>query len=151
MIEVRIVESLVEDIKKKFNKLEAHKIFDLMESLGNSPHKGKIIGPVGGIVIKELKYRNFRFYFITDGINLKFTNEADLVDMLLKFVRMSDKKHQQKVLEEIKVVLKTLGPEGFESPQPDIRNCYACNQQIRTGVTGCSLQKIEISCNQKPV
>ena len=61
MAKVEIVRSLLDEIQKKF-KGESHEIIDLLESLEDSPHKGKPLGTVGGIVIKELKYKNFRFY-----------------------------------------------------------------------------------------
>ena len=86
---------------------------DLMESLEENPKKGKPVGQVGGIVIKELKYGKFRFYFITDGFKLKFLEIQELNELLIKFVRMSDKKTQQKTIEEIKIVLKNFGKEGF--------------------------------------
>ena len=70
MAKVEIVRSLFQEIEAKF-KGEAHEIIDLLESLESSPHKGKFLGNVSGIVIKELKYKNFRFYFITDGYVLK--------------------------------------------------------------------------------
>ena len=88
MAKIEIAKSLFEEIESKFRK-EASEIFDLMESLQDNPHKGKILGAVGGIVIKEIRYNNFRFYFITDGFKLKFTNKENLVDLLLRFVRMS--------------------------------------------------------------
>ena len=88
MAKIEIAKSLFEEIESKFRK-EASEIFDLMESLQDNPHKGKILGAVGGIVIKEIRYNNFRFYFITDGFKLKFTNTENLVDLLLRFVRMS--------------------------------------------------------------
>ena len=37
----------------------------------------------------------------------------ELSDLMIKFVRMSDKKNQQKVIEEIKDVLRKIGEEGF--------------------------------------
>ena len=37
----------------------------------------------------------------------------DLKDLLIKFVRMSDKKTQQKTIDEIKAILRTFGEEGF--------------------------------------
>ncbi len=113
MAKVIIVRSLFEQIKDKF-KGESHKIIDLLETLEFSPHKGKLLGTVGGIIIKELKYKNFRFYFIVEGYKLKFLDEKELKDLLLRFVRMSDKKQQQKVIEEIKLILIKIGPEGFE-------------------------------------
>jgi len=113
MVKIEIVRSLFEEIEKKF-KGEAHKIIDLMETLKDNPSKGKLLGNVGGVVIKELKYRSFRFYFITDGYKLKFTAEGNLTDLLIRFVRMSDKKYQQKTINEIKKILIKIGPKGFD-------------------------------------
>ncbi|MFA6073690.1 MAG: hypothetical protein WC758_06245 [Candidatus Woesearchaeota archaeon] len=113
MVKIEITQSLFEELEKKFKK-DASKIYDLMESLITSPSKGKIVGTVGGIVVKELKYEGFRFYFLADGFKLKFMHEDDLVDILFRFVRMSDKKHQQQTIDEIKFILKTIGPKGFE-------------------------------------
>ena len=113
MAKVEIVLSLFEEIKKKF-KGEAHKIIDLMESLEDNPKKGKLLGSVGGIIIKELKYKSFRFYFITDGYKLKLFNKSNLVDILMRFVRMSDKNHQQETINEIRKILVKFGPEGFD-------------------------------------
>ncbi len=103
MVKVSIAEGLKDEILKKF-KEESKIIFRKMHSLSDNPHKGKSLGHVGGIVIKELKYKNFRFYFITDGYKLKIMDELKLVDLLITFVRMSDKKHQQQTI------------EGFEKP-----------------------------------
>ena len=112
MAKVEIIRSLFNQIKKKF-KGESHIIIDRLESLEENPHKGKTLGNVGGIVIKELKYKTFRFYFITDGNKLKIIDKENLVDLLIKFVRMSDKKHQQKTINEIKAVLLKIGFEEF--------------------------------------
>ena len=69
-----------------------------------------------------MKYKNFRFYFITDGFKLKCVSEKDLSNLLLKFVRMSNKlkfvrmsnkQNQQKIINEIKTILKTIGYGGF--------------------------------------
>ena len=40
----------------------------------------KAAAVVGKIVIKELKYKNFRFYFITDGYKIKFLKASELQD-----------------------------------------------------------------------
>lgn len=112
MAKVEIVRSLFEEIKKKF-KGESHKIIDLMETLEDNPRKGKLLGNVAGIIIKELRYKSFRFYFITDGHKLKFAGESDLVDLLITFVRMSDKKEQQQTINEIRKVLMHFGHGGF--------------------------------------
>jgi hypothetical protein len=84
-----------------------------MMDLEENPHKGKPVGQVSGIVIKEIKYENYRFYFITDGFKIKMLQKEELNDLLIKFVRMSDKKDQQKVIDEIKKILRNIGDEGF--------------------------------------
>ncbi|MCF7859638.1 MAG: hypothetical protein K9N07_10030 [Candidatus Cloacimonetes bacterium] len=112
MVRIEIVESLFEEIEKRFQK-ESTKVFDLIESLKDNPLKGKNLGHVGGIVIKELKYKTYRFYFIADGFKIKCFDHNRLMDLLLLFVRMSDKKHQQKTIDDIKLILKTIGPRGL--------------------------------------
>jgi len=107
MAKVEIVKSLLEEIKKKF-KGESHKVIDLLETLEENPHKGKPVGNVGGILIKELKYNKFRFYFILEGDKLKVFSKEELQNLLIKFVRMSDKKTQQKVIDQIKEFLKKI-------------------------------------------
>lgn len=113
MARVEIIKSLKNKILKKFKK-ESKKIFKLMSSLEENPKKGKLIGSVGGIVIKELKYKSFRFYFITDGFKLKILSKEELTDLLMRFVRMSDKKSQQKIINEIRKILIKIGPSGFD-------------------------------------
>ena len=112
MAKVMIAEILKDEILKKF-KAESKKIFRQMYSLQDNPKKGKLLGSVGGIVIKELKYKNFRFYFITDGYKLKIMDESNLTDLLIRFVRMSDKKHQQQSINEIRKILMYFGSKGF--------------------------------------
>ena len=112
MAKVVITKGLEKEINKKF-KQESIKIFELMYSLKDSPKRGKPVGQVGGIFIKELKYKSFRFYFITDGFKIKLLDLSELNNLLIKFVRMSNKKTQQKVIDEIKTVLRTFGSEGF--------------------------------------
>ena len=112
MAEVSIAEDLKDKILKKF-KEESKTIFRQMYSLRENPNKGKLVGQVGGIVIKELKYKSYRFYFITDGYKLKLMDESKLVGLLIRFVRMSDKKDQQKVINEIKLILRKFGEKSF--------------------------------------
>jgi hypothetical protein len=113
MVQVTILETLKDEILRKF-KGESKMIFKQMYSLKESPHKGKSLGHVGGIVIKELGYKNFRFYFITDGYKLKIMDESKLVDLLIRFVRMSDKKDQQQTIDEIRKILLNFGLKGFD-------------------------------------
>ena len=99
-------------IQKKFNG-ESHKIVKLLRSVEENPLKGKSLGNIAGFLIKELKYKKFRFYFIVEGDKLKFYNEKELVDLLMRFFGMSDKKSQQKTINEIRNILIKIGPEGF--------------------------------------
>ncbi len=112
MAKVEITKSLLEQINKKF-KQESVEILEHLKSLESSPHKGKPLGTIGAILIKELKYSGFRFYFITDGFKIKCLEEEKLVDLLLRFVRMSDKNHQQETINVIKHILRTIGPSGL--------------------------------------
>ncbi len=113
MAKVEITKSLYEAVNKKF-KQRSVDIFEHLRTLEKNHKKGKELGTVGRIVIKELKYSGFRFYFITDGFKLKCLGEEELVYLLIRFVRMSDKKHQQKMINEIKHILRVIAPEGFD-------------------------------------
>lgn len=113
MAKVEITESLLAEINKKF-KQESIEVLEHLRSLESSPYKGKVLGAVGAIIIKELKYSGFRFYFITDGFKIKCLEEEKLVDLLLRFVRMSDKNHQQETINQIKHILRTMGAGGFQ-------------------------------------
>src|SRR3989344_2393081 len=110
MAKVVITRALQEEVLSRFKAL-AQDIFLSMKSLEENPHKGKAIGHVGGIVIKEIKYEKYRFYCITDGHVLKFGSADEIAVLLLKFVRMSEKKDQQKIIGEIKNILKSIGFE----------------------------------------
>ena len=62
MARVIITNDLRRKINKKF-KGESVKIFELLYSLKNNPKKGKKITQINKILIKEIKYNSFRFYF----------------------------------------------------------------------------------------
>ncbi len=111
---VKIAKSLVKELVKKFPKEKAQRAITFMESLETQPHKGKLLGTVGAIAIKELKFEGFRFYVIFDGFTLQTFEEEKLVDLLFRFVRMSNKKEQQKTIEEIKHILRKIGPSGLQ-------------------------------------
>jgi len=112
MAKVIITALLEEEINKKFKK-ESIEVFSLLRTLQDNPYKGKEIGVVGKILIKEIKYNKFRFYFITDGYKIKVLKVQELKELIIKFVRMSEKKDQKETIEEIKKVLRSLGEEGF--------------------------------------
>ena len=112
MAKVIITKALREEVFSKF-KENSENIFLRMKQLETQPFRGKALGNAGGVVIKELKYEKFRFYFITDGHVLKFGSADQLAELIIKFVKMSEKKDQQKAINAIKNILKSLGFEGF--------------------------------------
>lgn len=112
MVKVEIVPSLEQEIYSYF-KAESLDVLEHLKSLENSPAKGKTLGHVGGILIKELRYKGFRFYFITDANKLRIFSQASLSELLMRFVRMSDKKDQQKTIDEIKHILRKTDFSGF--------------------------------------
>jgi hypothetical protein len=109
---VEITPALEDEINRKF-KHNALDVLLHLKSVATSPKKGKPLGRVGNIAIKELKYGGFRFYFITDAYQVRFFEEHELTDLLLRFVRTSDKNAQRHVIEEIREVLLAMGPQGF--------------------------------------
>jgi hypothetical protein len=113
MAKVEISEILKNQILKKF-KQESKIIFKLMFSLEENPRKGKLLGVVGGIAIKEMRYKSFRFYFVTDNEKLRFFDEDNLKSLLIRFIKMSDKKDQQEVIENIKKILINFNVDDFK-------------------------------------
>lgn len=112
MAQVIITEGLAEEIDKKF-KGESVKVFELLYSLRENPKKGKVVSQIGKTVIKEVRYEKFRFYFIAEEFKLKVLSIQELSGLLIRFVRMSDKKTQQKTIDEIKNILRKIGEQGF--------------------------------------
>lgn len=113
MIKVIILNRLRDEIYKTFKK-DSSKIYSLIEDLQTSPSKGKILGAVGNMSIREIKYKNFRFYFIVDGHKIYLFNKDQIDELLIRFVRMSNKNNQQKTIDEIKFILQKIGEKGFE-------------------------------------
>lgn len=112
MARVIITKALQAEILRRFKK-EAIDIFLHMRSLEEQPKKGKNIAHIGNIVIKEIKYKKFRFYYLTDGHTLKYGSVDEIAAMIIKFVKMSEKKNQQKAIDELKMILQQIGFEGF--------------------------------------
>ncbi|MGV8150314.1 MAG: hypothetical protein ACP5NV_01160 [Candidatus Woesearchaeota archaeon] len=113
MIKIIILNKLRDEIYKNFKK-DSLKIYSLIEQLNSSPEKGKILGHVGNMSIRELKYKDYRFYFIVDGHKLYLFSKGQIEELLVRFVRMSKKNNQQKTIDEIKKILEKIGEEGFE-------------------------------------
>ena len=108
MIKIKVEKSLVKEIKKKFGINTALKIMDSFETLKENPQRGKKVGRVGDYLIKELKFETFRFYFITNGVELKLFLKKEIESIIIKFIRMSKKNNQQKIIGEIKELIKNM-------------------------------------------
>ena len=106
-IKIIILNRLRNDIFKTFKK-DALKVYSLIEELNQNPNKGKILGHVGSISIRELKYKSFRFYFILDAYKLSLFNNSELKELLVKFIEMSKKNNQKKMIQEIRFILSNL-------------------------------------------
>lgn len=113
MAKVEITEYLFKKIEKTFSTAEANTVIDLIEKVEKQPHKGKSLTHVSEYVIKELKYKKYRFYFITDGHKLKFGTKEELTDLLIKFVEMSDKKDQEKAIQQVRDAIRKIGFDEF--------------------------------------
>lgn len=107
MIKIIILNRLRDEIYKKF-KRDSYKIFSLIGTLKENPNKGKVIGFVGDMCIREIKYKSFRFYFILNKNKLNLFNQNKLRDLLIRFIEMSKKNNQQKTINKIKEILKLL-------------------------------------------
>ena len=100
MIQIVILNSLRNDIYKTFKK-GALKIYALIEKLKVNPNQGKVLGHVGSMSIRELRYTSFRFYYILDGNKLRLFNQSKIRELLIQFIAMSKKNDQQKTIREI--------------------------------------------------
>ena len=95
------------EIYKIFKK-DSIKIYALIEDLKKNPNKRKVLGHVGHMSIRELKYKTFIIYYILDGHRLDLFNRKEIEDLLIKFIAMSKKNNQHKTIEDIKEMLKRI-------------------------------------------
>jgi len=107
MIRIVITKELRNNIFKTF-KQDSRNVYKLLLSLKKQPNKGKLISTIGTMLLKELKYRSFRFYFIIDGNSLYLFNAEKLEELLIQFMKMSKKNDQQKTIDKIKEILRRI-------------------------------------------
>ena len=106
MVIVAVTKELDKQLKKTVSKQQYYKIKQLFTSLKKDPYKGDLLHVLGNVVLKEIRYSTFRFYFLTSHNLIKFVSSANLEKELIKFIRMSKKNDQQKVIDEILEKLK---------------------------------------------
>ncbi len=108
MVSVRIDESLIKKLEKRFNKKELKEIKNLFLSLQDNPFQGDLLYAFGNIILKEKKYKTFRFYFIHSRKILIIKDINQLEDELIRFIEMSKKNNQQKTINKLKEMIKKL-------------------------------------------
>ena len=114
MVKVVVTTKLEKEVIKRLSKKEADDVFLFMASLEENPFRGDVITAVGSVILKELKHKNFRFYFIHSANVFKLLSEEELQQEILKFVAMSGKgKEQQQVINRIKAEIKSFGFDWF--------------------------------------
>ena len=114
MVNIYVSKQLEKDINKRLSKKEADDIFLQFYSLKQNVFKGDTLTNIGGILLKELKYKKFRFYFIQSKDTLKLLSKEELKQHIIKFIAMSDKsKEQQKIINKIKDDLLKKGFDWF--------------------------------------
>lgn len=107
MIKIIILKELRNEIYKTFKK-DSLKIYSLINKLKTNPQKSKVIGLIGSISLRELKFKSYRFYFIIEGHKLMLFTKNNIQDLLIRFIKMSNKNNQQKTIDKIKTILKTI-------------------------------------------
>lgn len=106
MVVVRIDNSLIKKLEKKFKSNELKDIKRLFFSLQENPFQGDLLYTFGAFVLKEKKYKSFRFYFIHSKKILIIKDVDELKDEIIRFLEMSKKNNQQKVIDKLKEMLK---------------------------------------------
>lgn len=108
MVVVRIDDSLIKKFEKKFKPKELKEIKKLFFSLQENPFQGDLLYTFGAFVLKEKKYKTFRFYFIHSRTTLIIKDIEELKDELVRFIETGKKNNQQKVFDKLKDMLKKL-------------------------------------------
>ena len=101
MVIVAITKNLDKELKKRLDKNTYYEIKEVFSSLKQNPYKGDLLHVLGTVVLKEIRYKTFRFYFLTSNNLIKFIASTDLEKELIRFIKMSKKNDQQKVIDEI--------------------------------------------------
>ena len=108
MIKVIIENSLVKKLEKKFNKKELKELKELFLSLQTNPFQGDFLYSFGNFVLKEKKYKSFRFYFLHSKKLLIIKDANQLQEEIIRFIEMSKKNNQQRIINKLKKMMKKI-------------------------------------------
>jgi len=112
MAKVLVDSKLVIKIDKKFRN-KSLEVISWLRELEKNPKKGDLLRRVDNTAIKEIKFRGFRFYFIVNNYRIKVLKIEELTEELIKFVEMSNKQDQNRVIDKIERRLRAVGFEGY--------------------------------------
>lgn len=108
MVIVRIDETLVKKLEKSFNKKELKEIKKIFLSLQDNPYQGDLLYTFGNFVLKEKRYKTFRFYFIHSRKILIIKDIDSLKDEIIRFIEMSKKNDQQRIINKLKEMMNRI-------------------------------------------
>jgi len=95
-------------LEKKFNKKELKELKKMFLSLEDNPYQGDLLFTYGSFILKEKKHGAFRFYFLHSRRILIIKDLEELKDEIIRFIDMSKKNNQQKVIDKLKEMIKKL-------------------------------------------
>ena len=113
MARVIITRTLKDRLLNRFGG-EAELILSKMNHLGSSPKSGKHLTTIGSLMLGEIRFRGYRFYYVTDAHKIKFLSVHELEDLIIRFVEYSEK-HQRETIEKLKDMLRSI------RKTPDVR------------------------------
>lgn len=82
-----------------------------MHRLGRTPKSGKALTKIGSLMLGEIRFRGYRFTYVTDAHKVKLLSVYELEDLIIRFVEYFDKKHQRKTIEKLKDALRIVRDE----------------------------------------
>lgn len=108
MVIVRIDKTLVKKLERRFNKKELKELKKIFLSLQENPYQGDLLYAFGNFVLKEKRYKTFRFYFLHSKKILLIKDVQKLKDEIIRFIEMSKKNDQQRVIDKLKEMMNWL-------------------------------------------
>lgn len=107
MVIVDFTEGFEKELKKNLSKKNA--IDAVKKLMKTTPNEGDIIASIGNILLKEKRLNTFRFYFVQLQEGVRFLSKEELKEFLIRFIGLSKKNNQQKIIDKLKKQLQEFG------------------------------------------
>lgn len=104
---VEFSKNFLKELQKYATKSQAESLVKKLAK--TSPSDGDYVALIGNIIIREKRNATLRFYFIVQNTIKHVITKDELNDMLVKFVALSKKNNQQKVIDTLKKDLQKFG------------------------------------------